>query len=51
MASPRRGVLGPELFRFPPGTGGRRRGTGEDMLRSPSVLSRVADSWTPLISG
>lgn len=32
MASPRRGVLAPPLFRFAPGTGARKRGTGEDMV-------------------
>lgn len=51
MARPSRGVLAPLLFRLPPGTGGRRRGTGEDMLRSVSGLSGFANSWTPLISG
>ena len=32
MASPRRGVLAPPLFRFAPGIGARKRGTGEDMI-------------------
>lgn len=32
MASPSRGVRAPEVFRFAPGIGGRRRGTGDDIM-------------------
>ena len=40
IASPRRGVLGPLLLRAPPGTGGRSRGTWEDIFRWVSMFSR-----------
>jgi len=37
MASPRRGVRGPEPVRGAPGMGGRRRGAGEAMVGGREV--------------
>ena len=45
IASPSRGVRVPELLRLPPGIGGRRRGTGEDI----GWGSTASPSW--LLSG
>lgn len=41
IARPRRGVRGPPLLRFAPGMGGRRRGTGDDMVSGLPIMSAV----------
>lgn len=40
IASPSRGVRAPPLFRIAPGIGGRRRGTGDDIV--PGFVASLA---------
>lgn len=43
IASPRRGVLGPPLLRFAPGTGGLRSGAGDGVVDTPAGVAFSTD--------